>query len=223
MLPSEDADTSCSRGQQVSRREHWEEVYARHRPDEVSWYQSDPTLSLNLIKATGLDLGARLLDVGGGTSILVDRLLQAGFQRLAVLDVSATALRVSQDRLGDAAGTVEWVEGDVLNYQPSYPWDLWHDRAVFHFLVDPADRVLYRDSLYRSVPEGGHVIVATFGPNGPHRCSGLDVLRCSAEDIARELGDGVRLVGSGSEDHTTPSGATQQFVYALLRRVWATA
>lgn len=205
----------------MSTREHWEAVYTRKRPDEVSWYQEDPALSLELIGSTGLPSGARLLDVGGGTSVLVDHLVEAGFEKVGVLDISLAALRASQERLGEPAGSVEWLEADVLEYRPPHPWDLWHDRAVFHFLVDPEDRARYRDSLYRSVPEGGHVIIATFGPEGPRRCSGLDTLRCTAEDIEKELGDGVRLVEVRTEHHRTPAGVDQQFVYARLSRVRA--
>lgn len=203
----------------MNRRDHWENVYAGRQSHELSWYQSDPTLSLELVQATQVGNDARLLDVGGGTSLLIDRLIERGYTRLGVLDISGTALRASQDRLGDAARTVEWLESDVLSFQPSHPWDLWHDRAVFHFLVDPADRRRYGESLCRSVPEGGHLIIATFGPDGPPQCSGLDTLRCSGDDIAAEIGPGVRLIEERLEDHTTPSGLIQQFVYARLLRV----
>jgi len=203
----------------VSRREHWEAVYESKRPDEVSWYQEDAALSVRLIESTESGPGARILDVGGGASVLVDRLIEAGFSDVGVMDLSSAALHASQGRLGEASAQVEWIEGDVLAYRAPRPWTIWHDRAVFHFLVDPLDRTRYRESLYRSVPPGGHVIVATFGPDGPRRCSGLDTLRYSADGIARELGDGVRLIETCTEDHRTPSGVEQQFVYARFVRV----
>jgi len=203
----------------VGKRDHWETVYSSKRPDQVSWYQSDPGLSIELVRATGLGHTAQILDVGAGASVLVDHLLDEGFERVGVLDLSSAALRASQQRLGEAAGAIEWTEIDVLDYQAPHPWDLWHDRAVFHFLIDPHDRARYRESLYNAVPPGGHVIVATFGPDGPRQCSGLDTARYSAEDLARELGPGVRLIEARAEDHRTPSGAVQSFVYARLLRV----
>jgi SAM-dependent methyltransferase len=174
---------------------------------------------LELIRATGSGRDARILDVGGGVSALADRLLEDGFERVGVLDVSAAALSASRQRLGSASHGVDWIRCDVVEYRAREPWNVWHDRAVFHFLVDPVDRARYRDALYRAVPEGGHVIVATFGPDGPERCSGLPTLRCSAEDIAGELGAGVELIDSRTETHLTPSGMWQEFVYARLVRV----
>ncbi len=203
----------------MSRRAHWEAVYESKRPDEVSWYQEDPALSMELVESTNPGPEARVLDVGGGASVLVDRLIQAGFTGVGVVDLSSAALRAAQQRLGRAAPEVEWIEADVLEYRAPHPWTIWHDRAAFHFLVDPQDRLRYRESLYGSVPPGGHVIVATFGPEGPRRCSGLDTLRCSADDIARELGDGAHLVETRTEYHRTPSGVEQQFVYARFVRV----
>jgi SAM-dependent methyltransferase len=203
----------------MSVRAHWERIYTERRPDDVSWYQREPALSLEMIRAAGLAPDARILDVGAGASLLVDRLLAAGFAKVGVLDISAAALREGRTRLGDAAEQVEWIVADLLNFEPDHPWELWHDRAVFHFLVDAEDRARYREALYRSVPVGGHLVISTFGPEGPERCSGLDARRYSAEGLAEALGDGVALVESRVEDHTTPSGGSQQFVYARLRRV----
>ena len=203
----------------MSRQDHWEGVYQTRAPDSVSWYQAEPTLSLDMIEACGLPSGGGILDVGGGASVLVDRLLAAGRTEIGVLDLSAAALNAARERLGPAGDAVDWIVGDLLDYETPRSWDLWHDRAVFHFLTDPEDRRRYREVLHRTVPMGGHVIVATFGPDGPQKCSGLDTLRCSAEDIARELGDGVHLVDSRTEIHQTPSGSQQQFVYARLLRV----
>jgi len=176
-------------------------------------------VSLELIAATGVGEDARILDVGGGASLLVDRLLEAGFGRVGVLDISGTALRLARERLGRVAERVDWIEEDLLGYSSAASWDVWHDRAVFHFLVDPLDRERYRGAVRGSVARDGHVIVATFSPSGPERCSGLPTLRCSAGEIAVELGDDFELVEERLEDHTTPAGAVQPFVYARLRRV----
>ena len=206
----------------MNLRNHWDDIYSRHEPDELTWYQSHPDVSLRLVRSTGLPFDTRLLDVGGGTSILVDQLVEAGFTRLGVLDISPVALRTTRTRLGDAAENVEWIEADILDYRTSQRWMLWHDRAVFHFLVDPAARARYRDSLYQAVPDGGHIIISTFGPDGPLKCSNLETVRYSAEEIAKELGDGVHLIDSCTEVHTTPTGAVQQFIFARLRRVGKT-
>lgn len=202
----------------VSRRDHWEAVYTSKQPDEVSWYQAEPQMSLELIRATETGHNARVLDVGGGTSVLVDRLLEEGFENVGVLDISSAALSSARQRLGDSSASVEWIQADILDYRTGSSWDVWHDRAVFHFLVDPVDRARYEETLHSSVQEGGHVIIATFGPEGPRRCSGLETLRCTPQDIERELGGSVRLVEARTESHRTPSGVDQQFVYARLVR-----
>jgi SAM-dependent methyltransferase len=206
----------------MNGRAHWDTIYATKAPDAVSWYQAEPSVSRELIEATGSGHDARIIDVGGGASILVDHLLKDGFERLGVLDLSSVALDAAQRRLGAAGSLVQWIHADVLEYRASQPWNVWHDRAVFHFLVEPLDRARYRASLYRAIPEGGHVIVATFGLGGPDRCSGLPTLQCSAEDVARELGSGVELVEARTEEHVTPAGARQEFVYARLARIRAT-
>jgi len=200
-------------------RSHWENVYATRDSEAVSWFQKEPTLSLEMIQATELPTSARIVDVGGGASRLVDRLLDAGFKRPGVLDHAEAALDVARERLGGRARDVEWIRDDVLASQPAPSWDCWHDRALFHFLTDPDDRAAYRESLLRAVPSGGHVIIAAFGPDGPGRCSGLDTLSCSAEDIAAELGSAVGLIEHREEEHYTPSGGVQPFVYARFERV----
>lgn len=199
-------------------RAAWDEAYRRKRPDELSWYQARPALSLELIGATGVDRDARILDVGGGTSMLVDALLDRGFRRLGVLDISAVALDLARERLGRRADAVEWIHADVLDFEPDEPWTVWHDRAVLHFLVSAEDRSRYRDALYHSIVPGGHAIIATFAPHGPRSCSGFPTLRLSPEQIAHEVGEGVELVEGRSEDHTTPTGVVQPFAYARLRR-----
>jgi len=203
----------------LESRRHWDQVYASRRSDEVSWHQSDPRLSLELVEATGLDLHESIIDVGGGASLVVDRLLDRGYDHVAVLDISDNALQESRTRLGERSVSVEWFTQDVLTFQSPHPWSLWHDRAVFHFLTRSADRDRYRQTLYRSVDVGGHVIIATFGPDGPVKCSGLPTLRCTGEEIAAHLGSGVELVEARIDAHTTPSGSVQQFVYARCIRV----
>ncbi len=197
---------------------HWDDAYRRRRGEDLSWYQDRPSLSLELIEATEVDRDAGILDVGGGSSLLVDHLLEAGYRRLGVLDVSAVALDLAQARLGERGRAVEWIHGNLLDYRAVEPWAVWHDRAVLHFLVDAEDRVRYRQVLERSVAPGGHVIVATFGPDGPERCSGLPTLRFTPEQIAAEVGPGFGLQENRVEKHVTPAGAVQQFVYARLRR-----
>ena len=203
----------------MGAKEHWEGVYAKRRPEEVSWYQAEPRVSLELIEAAALSQDAGVIDVGGGASVLVDRLLARGFRDVTVLDISGAALSTARERLGPDADGVRWLEEDLLSFAPARTWDLWHDRAVFHFLTDPAARVRYREALCRSVPPGGHVVMATFAPDGPLKCSGLETLRLSPQGIAGELGDGVRLVDERFEEHTTPAGAVQRFAYARLVRV----
>ncbi len=202
---------------------HWERVYGSKSPEEVSWYQRRPTVSLDLIQATGVPQAARILDVGGGASTLADHLLDAGYGRLGVLDVAEAALAQARRRLGARADAVEWFVSDVTTFVSPHPWDVWHDRAVFHFLVDADDRRAYRETLERCVPAAGHVVIATFGPSGPTRCSGLDVVRYSAEGLAQELGSAVRLLDSRMEEHVTPGGRVQECMFARFRRVGDTA
>ncbi len=207
----------------VDVRKHWQRVYGEKAPDEVSWYQDHPTYSLELIRATGLGRHARVLDVGGGASRLVDFLLEVGFVRVGVLDIAESALAEARRRLGASADRVEWIEGDVRSFQPPDPWNLWHDRAVFHFLLDPLDRAAYQTALHRSVAEGGHVVIATFGPHGPTHCSGLEVARYSPTDLAGEFGPALELVESRTERHRTPTGAEQEFVYGRFVRTAVTS
>ena len=201
-----------------ARKAHWEEMYETKATDEVSWYQANPELSLRLIQTvTGGDVTRRLLDVGGGASLLTDRLLDLGYRSLGILDVASSALLRVRGRLGDRAEGVEWFEADVTSFASPHPWDVWHDRAVFHFLTDSEDRRRYVRSLTGALEPGGNAIIATFGPDGPPKCSGLDVVRYSPEALAEELGGRFRLIESAEELHTTPSGSLQAFVYGVLR------
>ena len=196
---------------------HWQTVYQTKASTDVSWYQPVPRLSLELIHTLGLSPEAALLDVGGGSSTLVDHLLKEGFTNITVLDLAAEALVQSQKRLGDAASRAQWIEADITVWQPSRRYDLWHDRAVFHFMIDPALRSQYIKVLKGALTPGGHVVIATFGPDAPTRCSGLDVCRYSAADLNAVLGPTFRFVRSEVEEHITPAGRTQQFLYGLWR------
>jgi len=193
---------------------HWERVYATRSPDAVSWYQPHATLSLDLIRRIGAGPGTRIIDVGGGASTLVDDLLASGMADVTVLDISAAALRLAQERLGDKAAGVKWITGDITRVDlPHAAYDIWHDRAVFHFLTDPADRAAYVEQVRRAVRPGGHVIVAAFGPEGPTQCSGLPVVRYEPGQLHAQFGGRFELVDHLSEAHRTPGGAVQQFVY----------
>jgi SAM-dependent methyltransferase len=201
-----------------ARAEHWDHAYAAATASCRSWYQAEPSLSLRLIAATGFGPDARVIDVGGGTSCLVDRLLARGYAHIGVLDVSRAAIDEARVRLGADAGRVEWFGTDVTRFEPPHQWDIWHDRATFHFLTEPEDRAAYRRVLLDSLVPGGHAILATFAPSGPERCSGLPAVRYGAADLAAELGAGFTLVESVAEAHTTPAGKVQDFLYCRFVR-----
>ncbi len=197
---------------------HWDAVYTTKASTDVSWYQAEPALSLALIREAAPRAGGRIIDIGGGASILVDRLLDLAFESVAVLDLSQSALNQAQLRLAERAGRVEWIAADIVDIGDLGTVDIWHDRAVFHFLTDPADRALYQDLAARTIRPGGHLIVATFADDGPARCSGLDVCRYNPQTLAVEFGDRFTLVDEAAEIHQTPSGALQSFVYGIFRR-----
>jgi SAM-dependent methyltransferase len=199
-------------------REHWESVYERKDPRQVSWYRPHLEQSLRLIEGAGLAKDAALIDVGGGASTLVDDLLERGYRDLTVLDVSARAIASAKSRLGARAADVHWLVADIteVDLRPA-AYSFWHDRAVFHFLREETDRRRYVAAMRRSLIPGGHVLIATFGPEGPTQCSGLDVVRYSPADLMWELGDAFEEVETVSELHATPSGATQQFTYCHCR------
>jgi ubiquinone/menaquinone biosynthesis C-methylase UbiE len=203
----------------MSDKKHWESIYEQKQPQQVSWFQEHATMSFQFIQETGVAKDAQILDVGGGASVLVDDLLDAGYLNLSVLDISATALHAAQARLGSAASRVRWMEADVTSLQlPEASIDVWHDRAVFHFLTDPLDRQRYVQTVLRAVRPGGHVIIATFAEDGPQKCSGLNVVRYRPEQLHQEFGAAFDLVKSAKELHHTPSGADQRFVYCYCRR-----
>ena len=203
----------------MNAKAHWEHIYTTKQPTQVSWYQEHAHYSLHLIQRTGIQPAEPIIDIGGGTSTLVDDLLGAGFQSLTVLDISATALQLARQRLGARADNVTWIEADITQIAlPHQSYALWHDRAVFHFLTQPADRRRYIETLRHTIVHGGHVLLATFAPDGPHQCSGLDVLRYSPESLHRQFGQGFELVDSIRETHHTPWGTEQQFLYCYCRR-----
>jgi len=193
---------------------HWDRVYAAKKPDEVSWYRPHLEISMRLIASAVRDRAARVIDVGGGESTLVDDLVARGHRDVTVLDVSGKALDVARARLGDRGARVRWLQGDVTTYPlEANAYDVWHDRAVFHFLTEPHERARYVRQVLRSVKRGGRVIVATFGPDGPTTCSGLDVVRYDATSLHGEFGSPFELVDHITEAHRTPWGTIQQFIY----------
>lgn len=199
-------------------KQHWEQIYASRSPEEVSWYQTDPRSSLRLIDDADIGRDDPLIDVGGGASTLVDHLLEAGYARLAVLDISAAALDQARERLGDRAGRVEWLQADITEFVAPHPFRLWHDRAVFHFLTDPADQHRYVHNLDAALVPGGHLIMATFAVGGPEKCSGLPIVQYDAERLCAVLGPKFVLEDTFAEVHHTPSGADQNFAFFRLRK-----
>ncbi len=197
---------------------HWENVYTTKTPDQVSWYRPHLETSLGLIERAAGRYSASIIDVGGGESTLVDDLLAQGYGNLTVLDVSQTALDVTKKRLGFAAESIHWLVADIMEaHLPPNTYDVWHDRAVFHFLTAPEQRTAYVRQVAHAVKSGGHVIIGTFGPEGPTKCSGLDVVRYDAESLHDQFGVRFQLEESLKELHCTPFGATQQFQYCCCK------
>jgi SAM-dependent methyltransferase len=203
----------------MSDKKHWDAIYEAKPAQQVSWFQEHAALSLHFIRDTGVGADAHILDVGGGASVLVDDLLHAGCRKLSVLDISARALQAAQARLGSAASRVNWIVADITRLElPEASVDVWHDRAVFHFLTDPLDRQRYVQTVLHAVKPGGHVIIATFAEDGPLKCSGLDIVRYRPDTLQQEFGSGFELVKSEKEMHHTPTGTAQNFVYCYCRR-----
>jgi SAM-dependent methyltransferase len=202
----------------VDQKSHWERVYRATGPDQLSWFQPEARLSLELIQQAAPARDSAIIDVGAGASTLVDGLVTAGYGTITALDLSAAALAQAQRRLSDAGRAVVWRHADILTIElPIAAFDVWHDRAVFHFLTDAADRVRYVAQVRRAVKPGGFVLVATFAEDGPTRCSGLAVARYSPEALHGEFGDDFQFVESRREEHSTPWGAPQIFTYCLCR------
>jgi ubiquinone/menaquinone biosynthesis C-methylase UbiE len=203
----------------MMNKSHWENVYQTRATDQVSWFQEHAERSLQFIHDTGVAKDGHIMDVGGGASTLVDDLLREGYCNLTVLDISAAALLAAQKRLGAAAGRVHWLEADITQFEfPEASVDVWHDRAVFHFLTAEQDRQRYVQAVLRAVKPGGHVIVATFAEDGPLKCSGLEVMRYRPDTLHDEFGAAFDLVVSSNETHHTPAGAEQKFIYCYCRR-----
>jgi SAM-dependent methyltransferase len=203
----------------MERKSHWENIYTTKDSKQVSWYQPHLQLSLQLIERTGVDKTAQIIDVGSGSSTLVDDLLQHGYHNVTVLDISAAAMDVARQRLGTRADEVTWLEADItLASLPERHYDVWHDRAVFHFLTRAEDRQKYVDVVRRSVKPGGHVIIATFATDGPEQCSGLNVMRYDPDGLHGEFGAEFTLIESVREDHQTPFGTQQKFVYCYCKK-----
>jgi len=207
------AETPGRSRRKMTIRSHWEGIYETTDPTKVGWYQSLPAISRKLITSAGVGKECAIIDVGGGASLLVDGLLTDGFEKLTVLDISAGALEHARSRLGDRSQLVTWIREDVTRFSPAQRFDLWHDRAVFHFLTDRSDREKYVTVLKRALIPGGHLVIGTFAPDGPPKCSGLDVVRYSAESLGETLGPTFGLVQSASESHVTPSGTEQRYLF----------
>jgi SAM-dependent methyltransferase len=202
----------------MDTRTHWEKIYSTKAPESVSWYAPHLATSLALIERAAGATSASIIDVGGGESTLVDDLLARGYANVTVLDISQVAIEATKKRLGSAAERVHWIVADITSAPlRAGAFDVWHDRAVFHFLTAPGQRAAYVRSVAHAVKPGGHVIVGAFGPEGPAKCSGLDVMRYDAESLHHEFGVHFRLVESSKELHQTPLGAAQQFLYCFCR------
>ncbi len=201
------------------RSGHWQGVYMAKAETEVSWFQATPAPSLDLLRLAGADRDAALVDIGGGASLLVDHLLAEGFRDLTVLDLSQAALDMARARLGEAGARVTWIAGDATEWTPPKAYDVWHDRAAFHFLTEAADRAAYLERLRRALRIGGAAIFGAFALDGPEKCSGLPVMRHDAASLSAALGPGFDLLDERRHDHSTPGGATQKFQFSTFRRV----
>jgi Trans-aconitate methyltransferase len=202
-----------------SRQSHWENVYTSKGENEVSWFQESPAPSLALIAEIGAAPTSAIIDIGGGASRLVDQLIERGFHDVTVLDLSAAALEAAKARLGERANRAHWLVADATTWQPSRSYDIWHDRAAFHFLTEARDREGYVARLRQALTIGGHAIIATFALDGPEKCSGLPVERYDAARLAQTLGSGFKLLRSERDEHATPWGAQQRFQFSVFQRV----
>ena len=204
---------------ELDRQAHWQNVYKEKGENQVSWFQERPTISLELIEAAGAKPNSAIIDIGGGASRLVDALIDKGYRDLTVLDLSASAVSIAKTRLGQSAALVKWIVADVTQWEPPGRYDLWHDRAAFHFLTEVSDRTAYIERLKNALPVGGHAIIGTFALDGPERCSGLPVVRYDAAQLALMLTPLFTLVDMRRHEHKTPWGAIQQFQFGVFRRV----
>ena len=205
--------------QSESRQAHWQNVYTEKGENEVSWFQENPAPSLELIAQAGATTASAIIDIGGGASRLVDNLVERGFEDVTVLDLSEAALEAAKDRLGGRAAHVQWIVADATVWEPVKVYDVWHDRAAFHFLTDDGDRAAYLLRLERALKAGGHAIIATFALDGPERCSGLPVVRYDPVSLGQTLGRMFQLVDTRRHAHATPWGSDQSFQFSVFRRV----
>ena len=203
----------------MDMQSHWSQIYQSKSPSDVSWYQAKPDRSLDFIRQTGINTAAHIIDVGAGSSTLVDHLLLSGYQHITVLDISEEALQLARNRIGDAhEHMVEWIVGDITKVElPVHTYDVWHDRAAFHFLTDSLLRQRYIEQVQRAVRPGGHIIIATFATEGPEQCSGLDIIRYDPSSLHGTFGNDFELVTSTNETHVTPWGTEQKFIYCYCR------
>ena len=201
-----------------SRKGHWEAVYSTKGENEVSWFQENPAPSLELIALTRPTPQSAIVDIGGGASRLVDGLVADGFGKVTVLDLSEAALASAKARLGDSGQSVRWVAADVTLWNPTQTYDIWHDRAAFHFLTEPSDRNAYVARLKQATAPGGHAIIGTFALDGPEKCSGLPVNRYDATSLGAALGDGFELIDTRRHEHATPWNSMQRFQFCVFRR-----
>jgi len=202
----------------VTKQAHWQNVYQTRDERDVSWFEERPAISLELIQATRVGVDGPIIDIGGGASRLVDALVRKGFRTITVLDLSERALAASRQRLGAQAAQISWIVADVTTWQPTENFEVWHDRAAFHFL-EPGDQSAYAARVHRAVRPGGHVIIGTFALDGPERCSGLPIARHDAASIGQVLGQSFKFVETRRHDHQTPSGVIQRFQFSRFQRI----
>lgn len=199
-------------------KNHWEHIYRTKVPADLSWTEALPATSLNFIHSFHLPRTARIIDIGGGDSRLVDYLLDEGYSNLTVLDISGTALQKAQQRLGARSHLVKWIEQDITQFHPTTTYDLWHDRATFHFLITSRQVSHYLATARGALPSGGYFVIGTFSENGPEKCSGLPVHQYSEQDLSQSLADGFSKIKCITEDHTTPFDTIQNFLFCSFRR-----
>ena len=201
------------------RKKHWGDVYQDKSSSDLSWYQKEPKLSLELIRSTNAASNDAIIDIGAGTSVLVDYLSKEFFTNLTVLDISENAIAIAKKRLGKSAKSINWIVSDITKFDVFQKFSLWHDRALFHFLTDPSDRGIYVKALINAIRPEGHLIIATFAIGGPEKCSGLKIVQYDSEKMIAELGDNFKLVEERKEVHITPANKEQKFNFFLFRRV----
>lgn len=199
-------------------KDHWNQAWSTNDSTKVSWFQESPAPSLELIERHASDTACSLVDIGGGASTLVDALLDRGYEDLTVLDLARASLEIAKNRLGERASRVTWIESNVLDWQPDHQFDVWHDRAAFHFLTEKAQQDRYKEILDRNLKLGGLLILGTFAPDGPEKCSGLPVCRHDSASLSTVLGNGYELVEALSQDHVTPAGRVQHFNFSVFRQ-----